>query len=117
MAQRSNRRFLNLLSVAALEANKLIRKKTGGIHHGQGLQIPRKAEYICADQIAITSFRLQIRGGPYIPIYVHIAARCCSLFARRNLRPGIVYSLRCAQISETCGSSSRPSRPEFRELR
>ncbi len=74
MAQRLNRRFLNLISVEVFQAVTLIRKRAGGIHHGQGSQIPTKAEYICADQNAISSFRLQIRGGPYIAILGNIKA-------------------------------------------
>jgi hypothetical protein len=29
---------------------------------------PLKAEYITADQLPLIIFRLQLRGGPYIPI-------------------------------------------------
>jgi hypothetical protein len=41
--------------------------RAGGTHHGQECFTPPKAEYICADQKPL-SFRLQLRGGPYIPI-------------------------------------------------
>ena len=68
MAQRSNRRFLNLISVEAFEAATLMRKRAGGIHHGQESWTPPKAEYIGADQTVISLFRLQFCGGPYIPI-------------------------------------------------
>ena len=73
MAQRSNRRFPNLISEEVLRGRLAYRAKAGGIHHGQELLTPPKAEYICADQTAISSFRLQTRGGPYIPIFVHNA--------------------------------------------
>ena len=53
MAQRSNRRFLNLISVEVFQAVTLIRKRAGGIHHGQESLTPPKAEYIGADRIAI----------------------------------------------------------------
>jgi hypothetical protein len=88
MAQRSNRRFLNLISLAAPEARKLIRKRAGGIHHGQGSQIPTKAEYICADQTAISSFRLQTRGGPYIPIFRVIVPLTIRQMSIGGLMPG-----------------------------
>jgi hypothetical protein len=68
MAQRSNRRFLNLISVEVFQAVTLIRKRAGGIHHGQESLTPPKAEYIGADQTVISIFRLQFCGGPYIPI-------------------------------------------------
>jgi hypothetical protein len=68
MAQRSNRRFLNLISVEAFEAATLMRKRAGGIHHGQESLTSPKAEYIGADQTVISIFRLQFCGGPYIPI-------------------------------------------------
>src|ERR1700692_724357 len=48
MAQRSNRRFLNLISVEVFQAVTLIRKRAGGIHHGQESLTPPKAEYIGA---------------------------------------------------------------------
>jgi hypothetical protein len=72
MAQRSNRRFLNLISVEVFQAVTLIRKRAGGIHHGQESLTPPKAEYIGADQTVISIFRLQFCGGPYIPIIVLI---------------------------------------------
>lgn len=88
MAQRSNRRFLNLISVEAFEAATLIRKRAGGIHHGQESCTPPKAEYIGADQTVISIFRLQFCGGPYIPIIrVNGALRACdylSGFADRS---------------------------------
>jgi hypothetical protein len=68
MALRSNRRFLNLISVEAFEAATLMRKRAGGIHHGQESWTPPKAEYIGADQTIISIFRLQFCDGPYIPI-------------------------------------------------
>jgi hypothetical protein len=68
MAQRSNRRFLNLISVEVFQAVTLIRKRAGGIHHGQESLTPPKAEYIGADQTVISIFRLQFCGGPYISI-------------------------------------------------
>ena len=74
MAQRSNRRFLNLISVEAFEAATLMRKRAGGIHHGQDSWAPPKAEYIGADQTVISIFRLQFCGGPYIPIMMIIGA-------------------------------------------
>ena len=41
MAQRSTRRFLNLVSLAAHQkAFSLIRKRAGGIHRGQGTHFP-----------------------------------------------------------------------------
>ena len=51
-----------------IEAKQLIRKRAGGIHHGQELQTPLKAEYIGADQTVIVRIRLQTSSGPYIPI-------------------------------------------------
>ena len=75
MAQRSNRRFLNLISVEAFEAATLMRKRAGGIHHGQESWAPPKAEYIGADQTVISIFRLQFCGGPYIPIMMIIGPR------------------------------------------
>ena len=71
MAQRSNRRFLNLISVEAFQAVTLMRKRAGGIHHGQESWTPPKTEYIGADQTVVSIFRLQFCGGPYIPIIVH----------------------------------------------
>ena len=38
------------------------------IHHGPGSLTPLKAEYISADQMPLLIFRLQLYGGPYIPI-------------------------------------------------
>jgi hypothetical protein len=72
MAQRSNRRFLNLISVEVFQTVSLNRMKAGGIHHGQESLTPPKAEYIGADQTAISIFRLQFCGGPYIPIMLDI---------------------------------------------
>jgi hypothetical protein len=66
MAQRSNRRFLNLVSVEVFETVGLIGKEAGGFHHGQELLTPRKAEYIGADHKRQLRFRLQSRGRPYI---------------------------------------------------
>jgi hypothetical protein len=37
------------------------------IHHGPESVTPLKAEYIGADQLPLIIFRLQRRGGPYIP--------------------------------------------------
>ena len=69
MAQRSNRRFLNLISEEVLpDRRQLNRKRAGGIHHGQESWTPPKAEYIGADHTVISIFRLQFCGGPYIPI-------------------------------------------------
>jgi hypothetical protein len=68
MAQRSNRRFLNLISVEVFKAVTLMRKRAGGIHHGQESLTPPKAEYFGADLIVHPSYRLQFCGGPYIPI-------------------------------------------------
>src|SRR5665213_3405665 len=60
MAQRSNRRFLNLISEEVLQAVTLIRKRAGGIHHGQESPTPPKAEYIGADRTSIPQFSLVI---------------------------------------------------------
>jgi hypothetical protein len=68
MAQRSNRRFPNLISEEVLRGRLAYRVKAGGIHRGQESLTPPKAEYIGADQTVIVSFRLQTSGGPYIPI-------------------------------------------------
>ena len=38
------------------------------IHHGPESMTPLKAEYIGADQLPFFVFRLQLCGGPYIPI-------------------------------------------------
>ena len=38
------------------------------IHHGPESLTPLKAEYIGADQLPLIIFRLQLCGGPYIPI-------------------------------------------------
>src|ERR1017187_5280016 len=38
------------------------------IHHGPESVTPLKAEYIGADQLPLFVFRLQLCGGPYIPI-------------------------------------------------
>jgi hypothetical protein len=38
------------------------------IHHGPESMTPLKAEYIGADQLPCFVFRLQLYGGPYIPI-------------------------------------------------
>ena len=38
------------------------------IHHGPESMTPLKAEYIGADQLPLFVFRLQLCGGPYIPI-------------------------------------------------
>jgi hypothetical protein len=56
MAQRSNRRFLNLISVEVFQTVSLNRMKAGGIHHGQESLTPPKAEYIGADHISIQFF-------------------------------------------------------------
>jgi len=71
MAQRSNRRFLNLISVEAFKAATLIKKRAGGIHPGQESWTPPKAEYIGPDHTVISIFRLQFCGGPYMPIMHH----------------------------------------------
>ena len=111
MAQRSNRRFLNLISVAAHQGHIANREKAGGIHHGQGSQIPTKAEYICADQTAISSFRLQIRGGPYIAILSNNAPRRAfhhrvgppsSIWPPNNVRPS-------ASVTDLAAASFEPS--------
>jgi hypothetical protein len=82
MAQRSNRRFLNLISVEVFQAVTLIRKRAGGIHHGQESLTPPKAEYIGADQTVISIFRLQFCGGPYIPIMAVIRRPAVANVAR-----------------------------------
>src|ERR1017187_7263006 len=38
------------------------------IHHGPESVTPLKAEYVGADQLPLFIFRLQLCGGPYIPI-------------------------------------------------
>src|SRR6202521_2738486 len=38
------------------------------IHHGPESMTPPKAEYIGADQLPLIIFRLQLYGGPYIPV-------------------------------------------------
>src|SRR6202521_4946254 len=38
------------------------------IHHGPESVTPLKAEYIGADQLPFIVFRLQLCGGPYIPV-------------------------------------------------
>ena len=42
------------------------------IHHGPESMTPPKAEYIGADQLPLIIFRLQLYGGPYIPIILFI---------------------------------------------
>src|ERR1017187_2442072 len=69
MAQRSNRRFLNLISVEAHRGRTTNRQESGRNPSRPGSWTPRKAEYICADQTVILSFRLQLGGGPYMPIW------------------------------------------------
>jgi hypothetical protein len=67
------------VSVEVFQAVTLVRKRAGGIHHGQESLTPPKAEYIGADQTVISIFRLQFCGGPYIPIIVvigQLARRC-----------------------------------------
>jgi hypothetical protein len=71
MAQRSNRRFPNLISEEVHRGRLAYRAKAGGFHHGQEFS-PLKAEYIGADQTVIVRFRLQTSGGPYITILPNI---------------------------------------------
>jgi hypothetical protein len=94
MAQRSNRRFLNLISVEVFQAVTLIRKRAGGIHHGQESLTPPKAEYIGADQTVISIFRLQFCGGPYIPIIVLIGWSQSPLIHKRELEPAATAAKR-----------------------
>jgi hypothetical protein len=49
------------------------RSWTDGFHYGQGALTPPKAEYIGADHNVSLSFRLQLSGRPYIPIFTDIA--------------------------------------------
>jgi hypothetical protein len=64
MAQRSIRRFLNLISEEALlrPYSKWGRER-GGIHHGQESLTPLKAEYTSADQLV---FLADIRLKPFL---------------------------------------------------
>jgi hypothetical protein len=46
------------------------------IHHGPESVTPLKAEYIGADQMPFFVFRLQLCGGPYIPIILFYKKGC-----------------------------------------
>ena len=76
-----------------------MRKRARGIHHGQGSQIPTKAEYVCADQNAISSFRLQTRGGPYAP-YIAILAVIASAYGSLVLYKAIIGFNLCSISDE-----------------
>src|SRR6202521_4382864 len=62
-------RSRNLLSEKVLtRPSTLYGQGRADIHHGPESVTPRKAEYIGADQMPFFVFRLQLCGGPYIPI-------------------------------------------------
>jgi len=60
MAQRSNRRFLNPLSVEVLETDFAYWEESGRIPSWPGVTDSTKAEYIGADQICHAQFSLAI---------------------------------------------------------
>jgi hypothetical protein len=70
---------------------------------------PLKAEYIGADQTVIVRFRLQTRGGPYIPISRHNAPvgllYICRLLTSNTERPNLaakVADFRQAGYTRLC---------------
>src|ERR1017187_9670312 len=59
----------NLISEKVLtRPSTLYGRGRADIHHGPESVTPLKAEYIGADQLPLFIFRLQLCGGPYIPI-------------------------------------------------
>jgi hypothetical protein len=72
MAQRSNRRFLNLISEVVItdRLDYIGRERADSIMVGSQLT-PTKAEYIGPDLLGHPAFRLQLCGGPYRPIMPH----------------------------------------------
>jgi hypothetical protein len=52
----------------SLQAVKFMRTKASGYPSWPESLTPLKAEYIGADQLSFFVFRLQLCGGPYIPI-------------------------------------------------
>src|ERR1700692_637245 len=62
-------RSRNLISEKVLtRPSTLYGRGRADIHHGPESVTPLKAEYIGADQLPSFVFRLQLCGGPYIPI-------------------------------------------------
>src|ERR1700694_5363375 len=62
-------RSRNLLSEKGLtRPSTLYGRGRADIHHGPESVTPLEAEYIGADQLPLLVFRLQLCGGPYIPI-------------------------------------------------
>ena len=73
-------RFRNLISLkVSSEAVHFIGTKASGCPSWPGVIDSTKAEYIGADQLP-SSFRLQLGGGPYIPISPFVGE-----LAERNL--------------------------------
>src|ERR1700687_5391025 len=65
-------RSRNLISEKVLtRPSTLYGRGRADIHHGPESMTPLKAEYISADQLPLFVFRLQLCGGPYIPIRLH----------------------------------------------
>src|ERR1700692_1236531 len=59
----------NLISEKVLtRPSTLYGRGRADIHHGPESVTPLEAEYIGADQLPCSVFRLQLPGGPYIPI-------------------------------------------------
>src|ERR1017187_4546471 len=62
-------RSRNLISEKVFtRPSTLYGRERADIHHGPESVTPLKAEYIGADQLPFFVFRLQLCGGPYIPI-------------------------------------------------
>src|ERR1700681_1624200 len=62
-------RSRNLLSEKVFtRPSTLYGRGRADIHHGPESVTPLEAEYIGADQLPLFVFRLQLCGGPYIPI-------------------------------------------------
>src|ERR1700674_641242 len=69
MAQGLIPRFRNLISEKVLKRLSTLKgRERADIHHGPESLTPLKAEYIGADHLPFFVFRLQLCGGPYIPI-------------------------------------------------
>jgi hypothetical protein len=77
MAQRSNPALSKPVEQNSLHKTAyLIRNRAQRIPSWPGGTSPTKAEYICADQPATFTFRLQNGGGPYICSGAHSNASC-----------------------------------------
>jgi hypothetical protein len=103
MAQRSNRRFLNLISVEVFQTVTLIRKRAGGIHHGQESLTPPKAEYIGADRTTIPQFSFAILRRTIHTDNVYDSIRCAPAVntARRTKVLAGALRIECVELSRT----------------